>query len=131
MITAGLTFAMKAKASQQRGQSEDPFEALSAWIPCLFVNPADHICSEYIGYFEHRKKMDEIGAGAIERLATQNSIGGLFLKAIGRESEPMHLLPSANLTINITPSRDLKEAHGIHQWWRDDLQLQSKLYSYR
>ncbi|PON45202.1 Fungal lipase-like domain containing protein [Parasponia andersonii] len=129
VITAGLTIAMKA--TQQRGQSDDPFAALSAWSPCLFVNPADHICSEYIGYFEHRKKMEEIGAGAIERLATQNSVGSLFLKALGRESEPMHLIPSANLTINLTPSRDLKEAHGIHQWWRDDLHLQSKLYNYR
>ncbi|KAF8379709.1 hypothetical protein HHK36_029154 [Tetracentron sinense] len=128
-ITAGITVAVKGH--QQRTRSEDPFVVLSAWVPCLFVNPADHICSEYIGYFEHRKKMEEIGAGGIGRLATQNSIGGLFLSAIGKESEPLHLIPSANLTVNLSPSPDFKRAHGIHQWWNPDMHLQSKLYQYR
>ncbi|KAH7513731.1 GDSL esterase/lipase At4g10955 [Ziziphus jujuba] len=131
VITAGLAFAMKAKNQQQRNRSEDPFAALSGWFPSLFVNPGDHICSEYIGYFEHRKKMEEIGAGGIERLATQHSIGGLLMNAMGRDTEPLHLIPSANLTINSTPCKDLKEAHGIHQWWRDDMQLLCKLYKYK
>ncbi|GAV90919.1 Lipase_3 domain-containing protein [Cephalotus follicularis] len=129
VITAGLAFAMNAKKNRQ-SPSEDPFFALSAWIPHLFVNPADHICSEYVGYFEHRKKMEDMGAGGIERLATQHSIGGVLMSAFGRDSEPLHLIPSAILTINITPSRDYKEAHGIHQWWRPDLELQTKLYKY-
>jgi hypothetical protein len=129
VITAGRTLAMKVK--HQRNTAEDPFAALSAWVPCLFVNPGDHISSEYIGYFEHRKKMEEIGAGGIGRLATQNSIGGLLMNALGKESEPLHLIPSASLTINLSPSHDFKHAHGIHQWWRPDLNLQSKLYKYR
>ena len=129
VITAGLTIAMKAK--QQKSLSLDPFEALSAWVPGLFVNPADHLCSEYIGYFEHRKRMEEIGIGSIERLATQNSIGGLLMGAFGKECEPLHLIPSANLTVNGTPARDFKEAHGIHQWWRPDLCLEHKLYKYK
>ncbi|BFG31975.1 hypothetical protein CerSpe_182490 [Prunus speciosa] len=136
VITAGLTLAMKAKQQpQQRSHSEEnPFTTLSAWFPSLFVNPADGICSEYIGYFEHRKKMEDIGAGAIERLATQNSLGGLLMHAMGKQpapEPPLHLIPSANLTVNLTPSRDLKEAHGIHQWWRDDLQLRSEVHKYR
>lgn len=130
VITAGLTLAMKGNHNHQRNQAEDPFAALSAWIPCLFVNPADHIGSEYIGYFEHRKKMEEIGAGGIERLATQNTIGGLLMHAMGKESEPpLHLIPSASLTVNLTPSQEFKQAHGIHQWWQPDLQLQTKLYN--
>ncbi|WOH07122.1 hypothetical protein DCAR_0626551 [Daucus carota subsp. sativus] len=129
MITAGLAFTVKAK---QKNHSEDPFIALSAWLPSLFVNPADHICSEYVGYFEHRKKMEDIGAGGIERLATQHSIGDLFMRAIGKESEePLHLIPSANLIVNLTPSESFKKAHGIHQWWRTDLNLQSRLYRFR
>ncbi|KDP25286.1 hypothetical protein JCGZ_20442 [Jatropha curcas] len=131
VITAGLAFAATVKKNNQNSRSVDPFSALSAWIPSIFVNPGDHICSEYIGYFEHRKKMDDIGIGAIERLATQNSIGGLIMGAIGKESEPLHLIPSAILTTNLTPSRDFKEAHGIHQWWRPDLDVQSKLYRYQ
>ncbi|XP_040986607.1 GDSL esterase/lipase At4g10955-like [Juglans microcarpa x Juglans regia] len=130
VITAGLTLAMKAKHQSNRAQ-EDPFTALSAWAPCLFVNPADHICSEYIGYFEHRKKMEEIGAGGIERLATQNSLGSLLINAMGKEAEPLHLIPSARMTINATPSPDFKYAHGIHQWWGPDLQLRSELYKYK
>ncbi|CAN0908839.1 GDSL esterase/lipase At4g10955 [Linum grandiflorum] len=128
VITAGLAFASKIKNNNnQNHRSVDPFAALSHWIPCLFVNQGDPICSEYVGYFEHRKKMDEIGIGAIEKLATQNSLGGLLM---GRDSEPLHLIPSAIVAINSRPSQDLKEAHGIHQWWQPDLQLQSQLYKY-
>ncbi|CAJ1937250.1 unnamed protein product [Sphenostylis stenocarpa] len=129
VITAGLTIAMQAK--KPKDLSIDPFAALTAWVPGLFVNPSDHICSEYIGYFEHRRRMEEIGAGGIERLATQNSLGGLLMSAFGKESEPLHLIPSASLTVNITPSRDFKEAHGIHQWWKADLQVEHKLYNYK
>lgn len=131
-LTAGLAVAAKIKnANQQRNNTpEDAFLALAGWVPCLYVNPADYICSEYIGYFEHRKKMEEIGAGGIERLATQHSISGVFLNAIGKEShEPLHLLPSANLTINLTRAADFKEAHGIHQWWRCDQHLETRIYS--
>lgn len=131
VITAGLTLAMKAK--QNKDLTLDPFTALSAWVPGLFVNPSDHICSEYIGYFEHRRKMEDIGAGVIERLATQNSLGGLLMGAfgIGKESEALHLIPSASLTVNVTPTNDFKEAHGIHQWWKPDLCLEHKLYNYK
>ncbi|XVF12955.1 hypothetical protein REPUB_Repub08aG0164900 [Reevesia pubescens] len=132
VITAGL--ALAAKGNNRRSRSEDPFAILSAWTPCLFVNPADHLCSEYVGYFEHRKKMEEIGAGAIERLATQHSLGGLFMSVVGKgaeAAEPLHLLPSANLTVNLTPSQDFKKAHGIHQWWRPDLQLKCNVYKYK
>ncbi|RDY05812.1 GDSL esterase/lipase, partial [Mucuna pruriens] len=129
VVTAGLAIAMKAK--QNKSLSFDPFAALSAWVPCLFVNPSDHICSEYVGYFEHRRKMEEIGAGTIEKLATQNSLGCLLMGALGKESdEPLHLIPSASLTVNFTPSRDFREAHGIHQWWKPDLHLESKLFKY-
>lgn len=125
-ITAGLAVAVKGN----RLRSEGSFAMLSSWVPYLFVNPADPICSEYVGYFEHRRKMDEIGAGHIERLATQHSVKDLFLSAMGKESEPLHLLPSANLTVNFSPSPDFKWAHGIHQWWRPDLNLQCKEYIY-
>ncbi|GFZ16393.1 UDP-D-glucose/UDP-D-galactose 4-epimerase 5 [Actinidia rufa] len=41
------------------------------------------------------------------------------------------LIPSANLVVNLVPAQDFKQAHGIHQWWRPDLNLQSKVYNYR
>ncbi|KAG5539529.1 hypothetical protein RHGRI_019917 [Rhododendron griersonianum] len=130
-LAAGLTVALKSRRGHQQ-QREDPFVALSEWVPRLYVHPGDHICSEYIGYFDHRKKMEDIGAGGIERLATQNSLGGLVMSAMGKESEePLHLIPSAHLIVNLIRAEDFKQAHGIHQWWRPDLQLQSKVYNYR
>lgn len=131
LITAGLAITMRAK-QQINNLSEDPFLALSAWLPCLFVNPDDHICAEYIGYFEHRRNMEEIGAGAIERFATQHSMTGLFMTAMGKESEePLHLIPSAKLIANLGPSKDFKEAHGISQWWKSDLHLQVTDYRFK
>ncbi|PPD84678.1 hypothetical protein GOBAR_DD18366 [Gossypium barbadense] len=100
----------------------------------LVLATKDHLCSEYIGYFEHRKKMEEIRYGAIERLATQNSLGDLFMSVVRRSAEaaePLHLLPSAYLTVNLTPSEDFKQAHGIQQWWRPDLHLKCNLYKYK
>ncbi|CAJ2650757.1 unnamed protein product [Trifolium pratense] len=127
VLTAGLAIAMN---SDKKSSSYHSFAALSAWIPCLFVNPSDYICSEYVGYFEHRRKMEEIGAGSIEKIATQNSISSLMMSAFGKESDPLHLIPSAILTVNFTRPKSFKEAHGIHQWWKPDLNLDSKLHKY-
>ncbi|KAK0586552.1 hypothetical protein LWI29_008825 [Acer saccharum] len=123
--TSLLALAMAKK-------SGDPFLNLSTWVPCLFVNPADHICSGYIGYFEHKKRMVELGVGGIERLATQHSLRGLFKSMVkeSEDSEPLHRIPSANLMVNSTPSSGFKQAHGIRQWWRPDLHLEPTLYQY-
>lgn len=128
VITAGL---LKMK-HHQPGSS---FPALSAWQPRLFVNRADFICAEYIGYFEHREWMEKIGAGEIERLASQRSVGGLVVHAIaskmGKPSseEPLHLIPSASLIVNLSPVRR-RDAHGIKQWWGPNLLLESMVYNY-
>ncbi|KAL8232128.1 hypothetical protein R6Q57_001906 [Mikania cordata] len=124
-VTAGIATAMKRRSEDPE---EDPFVVLSEWTPYVFVNPSDPICAEYIGYFQHRDKMERIGVGKIERIATKYSIGSLVTGAIGRESEPLHLLPTAYLTVNLSLSEGFKQAHGIHQWWQQHFQWQSKLY---
>lgn len=129
VITAGLRLYLSAK--QERPFFDDSFAAVSIWVPCLFVNPNDHICSEYIGYFQNRENMEEIGAGIIERLATQSSLGELFMSALGKEADPGHLLPSASLTVNLSPPPDFIVAHGIHQWWQPDLYLETRRYKYK
>ncbi|KAJ8764846.1 hypothetical protein K2173_010311 [Erythroxylum novogranatense] len=129
VIKAGTAFVSEKK--YQNSGSVDPFAALSEWIPYIFVNPGDHICSWYIGYFKHRKTMDAIGIGAIEKLATQHSLAGLLMSAVGKGSEPFHLIPSANLVVNISPAPHFMEANGIYQWWRPDLTLQCKAYNYK
>ncbi|XP_016460324.1 GDSL esterase/lipase At4g10955-like [Nicotiana tabacum] len=130
VVKAGLVAAVKSHRPDSPHKS-DQFTVLSAWVPYLFVNPSDPICSEYVGYFEHREKMGAIGAGEIERIATQNSIRSIISTAIGKESEPSHLLPSAFVTVNLSPPPDFKRAHGIYQWWKPDLQCNCKLYQFR
>uniref|UniRef100_A0A7C8ZIK6 Fungal lipase-type domain-containing protein n=2 Tax=Opuntia streptacantha TaxID=393608 RepID=A0A7C8ZIK6_OPUST len=130
VITAGLAFAMSVKQPQQKSRSVQTFSSLSKWVPNLYVHPGDHICSEYIGYFQHREKMEQLGVGAIEKLATQHSLGGLVMTAFGKEAEPVHLLPSACLTINLAPAPDLKKAHGLQQWWQPESLVNFKTQTY-
>ncbi|ONK69155.1 uncharacterized protein A4U43_C05F19920 [Asparagus officinalis] len=133
MRIAGSYFTAKVAASVkgQRVKSEEYFAILSSWVPYIFVNKEDNICSGYVGYFENRKKMEDRGAGEIGRLATQNSVRDVLLSAIGKECEPLHILPSARVTVNLSGTSDFKTAHGIHQWWRTDAHLQSQEYFFR
>lgn len=71
-----------------------------------------HVCSEYIGYFEHREKMESARVGGIERHAMQTSVTGLLKSAIGRESEIILLIPQAHVTIKRTPSLTFKKLMG-------------------
>ncbi|KNA17076.1 hypothetical protein SOVF_081830 [Spinacia oleracea] len=132
VVTAGLSLALKGTKNKHTTQQHDPFTVLSSWIPYLFVNPKDPICCEYIGYFEHREKMEGWGIGGIERIATKNSVVGLLSGALGREGEALHLIPSAFVIQNvIVKEQDLKLAHGIHQWWEPHPYWHPKLYKFR
>ncbi|CAA3010559.1 Hypothetical predicted protein [Olea europaea subsp. europaea] len=130
VLTAGLAIAVNG-ASKPKASQDNPFIVLSSWIPYLFLNPSDPVCSEYVGYFEHRANMEKIGAGKIGTLATQHSIGSIVSAARGKDSKPLHLIPSAYLTTNLSPSKNFKEAHGIHQWWKPDLQFKYELHQFK
>ncbi|KAL5726989.1 hypothetical protein ACHQM5_000227 [Ranunculus cassubicifolius] len=107
---AGLKMALKSKMHMQI--SNEKFVTLSSWVPSLFIHPSDHICSSYIGHFEGRKNMPS-----------------LFSSSFGKEeSEPVHLLPSACVTTNLSSASCFKQAHEIHQWWKIDVNLQSQIY---
>jgi hypothetical protein len=85
--------------------------------------------------------MEKYGFGRIEKIATQTSVSSHFMSASGKESEPLHLIPSALLIVNLTPPphnimeahriRQFLEAHRIQQWWKPDLQLESKPHKYK
>nr|DAD36475.1 TPA_asm: hypothetical protein HUJ06_007116 [Nelumbo nucifera] len=115
-------------AKMVKPEPESPFAALFPWMPHLFVNPEDHICMEYKGYFEHRKVMEECGMKKIEQQATQYTVGGLMRSAIGNGAEPLHLIPSANLFVNLSP---VEKPHAIKQWWMPNMQLQRTEYRYK
>ncbi|KAL5222981.1 hypothetical protein ABZP36_027694 [Zizania latifolia] len=126
-VTAGVAAVLRTGGDG----GYDPFAVLARWVPNVFVHPEDHISSGYVGYFDHRKEMEDIGAGAVGRLATRNSVKDLLL-GIGRPGgcEPLHLFPSAVLTVNRGPSPDFRMAHGIQQWWKPDLVLECSAYYY-
>ncbi|KAL5568355.1 hypothetical protein UlMin_024930 [Ulmus minor] len=130
VVKAGLSAVVKRRNHQNSPRKTDSFDLLSAWFPFLFVNPSDHICSGYIGYFEHRKKMEEIGAGKIEKLATKSSVESIVSCALGRVSEPYDVVPSAILNINQTPSPDFRRAHGTEQWWNPNFHYRSLVYQF-
>ena len=130
IVKAGLVAATKAYDSKPR--EDDSFAMLSAWFPNLFVNPNDPICAEYLGYFEHRKKMQEIGAENVERIATTNSFRNLLKNAMGMDlEEALHLIPSSHLTTIQGQSPNFRRAHGIQQWLNPNIQCQHKLYQFK
>ncbi|CAI9762480.1 unnamed protein product [Fraxinus pennsylvanica] len=92
-LTAGLVFVAKGGHLTTPGVN-DPFIVLSSWAPHLFVSKSDPICSNYVGYFELREIMESMGFGKIGNISTQNSIRSIVYYVIGKDSEPIHLLPS-------------------------------------
>ncbi|KAL6845052.1 hypothetical protein ACP4OV_024547 [Aristida adscensionis] len=120
-VTAGVAAVLRRGGG---GADEATFTALARWVPDVCVNPADPISAEYVGYFDHRRRMEAIGAGAVGRLATRNSVKDLLLGIGKGGGEPLHLFPSFVLTVNRGASPDFKAAHRIHQWWRPDLALE-------
>ncbi|KAL0005622.1 hypothetical protein SO802_013183 [Lithocarpus litseifolius] len=127
-IKAGLVTAAKTLSPFYKpGNDHDPFVALYNWFPHIFVNRNDPFCSGYIAYFEHRKKMESIGAGNVEKIATKTSMRSATFSTFGCETEDLHLLPSANLYLNYTPGCYLV-AHAPEQWWNPDTPCQPILY---
>ncbi|KAB1205063.1 hypothetical protein CJ030_MR7G016707 [Morella rubra] len=129
VVKAGLSLT----ADALKHREYNPFVLLAGWSPHLFVNPDDPVSSEYIGYFEHRKKMEEIGAGNVERLAAQNTMRNIIkCAAKGRELEvALHLLPSAYLTTNLGKSPSVIRAHAIEQWWNPDIHCTRILHQFQ
>ncbi|XP_042480176.1 GDSL esterase/lipase At4g10955-like [Macadamia integrifolia] len=129
MITAA--FNILPKNSRRKSALDVDFVALSSWVPCLFLNRADLICSEFIGYFENRKRMEEFGGRELLELTALNSIPNLLL--VKTESEPMHVLPSADLIIYSSPSlKSTLHAHELCHWWSKEVSKKTTtLYQYR
>lgn len=155
LMTAGIAVLV---GGSERKSSEELFRALSSWEPTLFVNSGDQICSEYEGYFKRRPTMKKLGLGRVENVATQHSIWTLFQKIFRKEAAavlPASAIPSGTLVIHLnnhSPEiervhgfrqrlkhpktylsgkwKHFRQAHGICQWWRAHLDLQTNRYEY-
>ncbi|XP_057546076.1 GDSL esterase/lipase At4g10955-like [Amaranthus tricolor] len=129
VLNVGLSLAINGTKKNTKIDQHDPFSTLCCWTPYLFLNPKDPICCEYIGYFEHREKMEGWGVGGVERIATKTSVLSLVSAALGRDGEAVHLIPSAFITKNvIVKEQDFMAAHGLLQWWEPHPYWHSKLY---
>ncbi|CAH2044283.1 unnamed protein product [Thlaspi arvense] len=129
-ITESTIKATLAKILKDRQVQEDDPKTAS-WIPYLYLNKSDLICSEYVGYFKHKAFMSKIGASKIERTGARNSVRTLLVGRRRKSSpsdlstEPLHVLPSADITVNMNNPTESKTAHGLHQWWEQDSALRA------
>ncbi|KAF8027961.1 hypothetical protein BT93_E0776 [Corymbia citriodora subsp. variegata] len=122
--------ALVKHSRERRQQYARSFAALSPWVPHLFVNKVDLVCSGYIGYFEFGNWMQQVGLGDLHKFARQYSVMSMLLSKKGTQAEPLHLIPSAKLTINSAPLECCVRAHGICEWWKQDLRPKSIVYEY-
>ncbi|XP_078151945.1 GDSL esterase/lipase At4g10955-like [Carex rostrata] len=117
----------------QQKKSHEEFLKLATWTPYLFVNPQDPISTSYIRYFEGRKKAEGTIIECLEQVSTRTSFRGICGDVLGQGSEMPHLLPSARLAVNLKKCHiyNLKESHGIHQWWQQNVSLKFDDHHYQ
>ncbi|KAJ8476550.1 hypothetical protein OPV22_020277 [Ensete ventricosum] len=91
----------EAKASETDGSSAEA----KRWVPNLYVNNSDYICC----YYNHTAGVCADGSPDAVKLSPHNGVvaAKLFVASKG-------------------PQRFL-EAHGLQQWWSDDMELQLTL----
>ncbi|KAJ0243059.1 Alpha/beta-Hydrolases superfamily protein [Hirschfeldia incana] len=90
------------------GQNQKSSVDLRKWVPHLYVNDSDYICCHYT---EHdgevnNKENSSPGVNTIPQAAAK-----LFVMSKGKQK--------------------FLEAHGLEQWWSDNLELQSAIHSSR
>ncbi|GLJ24841.1 hypothetical protein SUGI_0475180 [Cryptomeria japonica] len=93
------------------------FIAIGNWIPNIYVNKNDFICSSYIRYF---KVMGRLYEKKVQSL--HEHMKYIFCYEVAKKRTPWHLLPSARLFIKET------NKHCLQQWWSRDLKLEGKTY---
>nr|DAD31343.1 TPA_asm: hypothetical protein HUJ06_010194 [Nelumbo nucifera] len=104
------------------------FVELSKWVPRLFLNKKDPICVEYKTYFESRDQMVVAGAGNVGHVVSQYTVIGVLLENLfDKKTDPLHLLPSADLIIN---NSDSQEAHALQKRWLPNLHLEPMPYRF-
>uniref|UniRef100_A0A1J3JPA8 GDSL esterase/lipase n=1 Tax=Noccaea caerulescens TaxID=107243 RepID=A0A1J3JPA8_NOCCA len=132
LVKAGVAKILKNLEVQDNDLSTN----IASWTPYLYVNPRDPICSEYIGYFRNKRFMSKIGLSEIERIANENPLRSLFVETSSSPSPsyfsdgPLHLLPSAYMTVNFSESNNIRRAHGLRQWWDQSFNCKYVLYQF-
>ncbi|KAH9319106.1 hypothetical protein KI387_020875 [Taxus chinensis] len=92
------------------------FIAVGNWIPNLYVNKKDLVCSTYIKYLEAWKGIYTHNSDLVHE-----TMKHLFCFEVANKRTPWHMVPSAKLFVAITDNKH----HSLCQWWLKDLQIQS------
>ncbi|KAI5062440.1 hypothetical protein GOP47_0022979 [Adiantum capillus-veneris] len=109
--------------SDKRHGITHAFFSLRRWVPHLYINARDPICSSYIGYFMTRDFMQKVGAGPLAQQAAPVSLQGTIHQYLRDDCKTFHLIPCAHVHVATKRSSKLVRAHGLHQWWWPDLEV--------
>ncbi|GJN17820.1 hypothetical protein PR202_gb04918 [Eleusine coracana subsp. coracana] len=126
-ITAGVVAVLK-KGRKGNTEEVEAFAALVRWVPHVFVNLPGGPHQRRVRGILGPPREDGADRGRRRGQAGDAELGQGPAAAAG--NEPLHLFPSAVLTVNRGPALDFKAAHGIHQWWRPDLCLDCTAHYY-
>ncbi|KAL4572972.1 hypothetical protein LXL04_019761 [Taraxacum kok-saghyz] len=85
--------------------------AFSKWVPHLYVNNSDYICC----YYTDPAGVDGGGGGGVEKENVRPPVSG----------NNGHM--AAKLFVLSKGKQKFLEAHGLEQWWSDDLELELAL----
>jgi hypothetical protein len=95
------------------GSNQKPTVDLRKWVPHLYVNDSDYICCHYTdqdGVAEKREMNNKENNSPVVNTNFQ-AAAKLFVMSKGKQK--------------------FHEAHGLEQWWSDNLELQSAIHSSR
>lgn len=98
-VRSMLPYSSETQASGDEG--ENTCNKLKKWVPHLYVNNNDYICCYYTD-----------SAGAEVKQVEKENMG------------PRNRQAAAKLFVLSKGKQNFLEAHGLEQWWSDDLELQ-------
>ncbi|KAL7185171.1 hypothetical protein ACSBR2_027159 [Camellia fascicularis] len=107
----------ETQASGNEVDETNNIVGLNKWVPHLYVNNSDYICC----YYTNPAGL-EAGAGAGAGARENN---GANKENVG----PTNGHAAAKLFVLSKGKQKFLEAHGLEQWWSDDLELQMALQS--
>ncbi|KAM7503048.1 hypothetical protein LguiB_001952 [Lonicera macranthoides] len=102
---AMLPSSGETQAGSDEGASSACSVGLKKWVPHLYVNNSDYICCYYTD-----------PAGSEGNLAEKENVGPTNMQNA-----------AAKLFVLSKGKQKFLEAHGLEQWWSDDLELQMAL----
>ncbi|KAH0859026.1 hypothetical protein HID58_087287 [Brassica napus] len=97
------------------GQNQKSSVDLRKWVPHLYVNDSDYICCYYT---------DQDGVNEKEKLNNNKENQSPVVKNTIPQA-------AAKLFVMSKGKQKFLEAHGLEQWWSENLELQSAIHSSR